>query len=94
MDAKYGQFSFPLEDVAEIRFARDRLVKETESAADRVTVRLSPLGQITGRPLSGNGTSIRLMHPSVGDLNLNLDSAVMLDFKPSNAIIDDWNSEL
>jgi len=93
LDAKHGGFSFLLEEVAEIRFARNRLAKETESPADSVTVRLSPLGQVTGRPLWGDGSSIRLLHPSTGELDFNLDSAVMLDFQPSNTIIDDWNSD-
>jgi len=93
LDAKHGEFRFPLEEVAEIRFARNRLAKETEPLADSVTVRLSPLGQITGRPLSGDASAVRLLHPFAGELDFNLDSAVMLDFQPSNNIIDDWNSE-
>ena len=93
LDAKHGAFQFPLEDIAEIRFARNRLAKETEDPADNVVVRLSPLGQISGRPLSGNASAIRILHAFAGELDLNLDSAVMLDFQPSNNSIDDWNSE-
>ncbi|MEO5712335.1 MAG: hypothetical protein ABIT37_02515, partial [Luteolibacter sp.] len=93
LDAKHGEFRFPLEEVAEIRFARNHLAKETEPPADSVIVRLSPLGQVSGLPLSGDGSSIRLLHPFAGELDFNLDSAVMLDFQPSNNIIDDWNSE-
>ncbi len=93
LDAKHGEFSFPLEEVAEIRFARNRLAKETESPADSVIVRLSPLGQVTGRPLAGDGSSIRMLHSSAGEIDVNLESAVMLDFQPSNNIIDDWNSD-
>ncbi len=93
LNARHGEFRFPLEEIAEIRFARKRLAKETESSADSVIIRLSPLGQVTGRPLSGGASAVRLLHPSAGELDFNLDSAVMLDFQPSNNIIDDWNSE-
>jgi hypothetical protein len=93
LDGKYGQFQFQLDDVAEIRFARNRLAKETEPLADNLTIRLSPLGQISGRPLSGNSTSVRLLNPVCGELEFSLEAAVMLDFHPSNNLIDDWDSE-
>lgn len=93
LDGKYGQFQFHLDDVAEIRFARNRLAKETDPSPDNLTVRLSPLGQISGRPLSGSADSVRILSPVCGEMNLNLESAVMLDFRSSNNIIDDWDAE-
>lgn len=93
LEGKYGQFQFLLGDIAEIRFARKRLAKEAEPASDNLVVRLSPLGQISGRPLAGNGSSIRLLSPVCGEINLNLESAVMLDFQNTNNIIDDWDAE-
>ena len=93
LDGKYGRFQFQLDDLAEIRFARNRLAKASEPAPDALIVRLSPLGQISGRPLSGNATSIRILNPVCGEMNCNLDSAVMLDFQPTNNIADDWDAE-
>ena len=93
LDAKHGDFQFPLEEVAEIRFARNRLAKEPAESADDVVVRFSPLGRLTGRPLAGDASSIRILHPVVGEMDVQLDPAIMLDFQPSNNIIDDWNSE-
>jgi hypothetical protein len=93
LDGKYGQFKFQVEDIAEIHFARKRLAAKTAPAADNLTVRLSPLGQISGRPLSGNASSIRILSPVCGVLDFNLESAVMLDFENSNNIIDDWDAE-
>ena len=58
-----------------------------------MTVRLSPLGQISGLPLSGDASSIRILNPVCGEMNLKLESAVMLDFQSSNNIIDDWDAE-
>jgi len=90
---KYGQFLFEIDDIAEIRFARGRLAKETDPAPDSLTVRLSPLGEVSGRPLAGSASSIRLLNPVCGEMNFNLESAVMLDFKPSNNVIDDWDAD-
>jgi hypothetical protein len=93
LENKYGHFQFGLDDIAEIRFARNHLAKETEPAADTVMVRMGPLGRISGQPLSGDGKNIRLRNPVCGEMNLNLESAVMLDFKNSNHLTDDWDTE-
>ena len=93
LDGKYGRFEFQLDDIAEIRFARNGLAKESEPAADNLIVRLSPLGQVSGRPLSGDASSVRISNPIYGDLDLNLESATMLDFQPSTNAIDDWDAD-
>ena len=93
LQGKYGQFLFEVGDIAEIRFARGRLARESEPVSDSLTVRLSPLGQVSGRPLAGSGSSLRLLNPVCGEMSFNLESAVMLDFKPSNNVIDDWDAE-
>ena len=93
LETKHGDFQFPLEEIAEIRFARNRLASKTEELADSIVIRLSPLGQVTGRPLSGNSSALKILHPFAGELDFNLESAVMLDFHPSTNSIDDWNTD-
>lgn len=93
LEGRYGRFQFKLEDIAEIRFARNDLAKATEPTADTLIVRLNPLGQISGKPLSGNASSIRISNPIYGDLDFKLDSAIMLDFQSTNNAIDDWDAE-
>ncbi len=93
LEGKYGQFQFALDDIAEIRFARNRLGKEAVPSPENLVVRLSPLGRISGRPLSGDANALRLFSPVFGEMTLNLESAVMLDFQPSTNIIDDWDAE-
>ena len=93
LDGKYGRFQFQLDDIAEIRFARNGLAKESEPVADNLIIRLSPLGQVSGRPLSGDASSIRISNPIYGDVDLNLESAIMLDFQPSTNAIDDWDAD-
>jgi hypothetical protein len=92
-EGKHGQFQFPLDEVAEIRFARERLAPAPEDAVDNLCVRFSPIGSVTGHPLAGNGTMLGILSPCAGELNLSLDAAVMLDFNASKQIIDDWNAE-
>ncbi|GAA5121473.1 hypothetical protein JIN84_00775 [Luteolibacter yonseiensis] len=93
MENKYGRFQFELDDIAEIRFARNKLATESEPAAGSVMVRMGPLGRISGKPVSGNADGIRLLNPICGEMNFNLESAVMLDFQNTNNIIDDWDAE-
>jgi hypothetical protein len=94
LDGKYGFFRFELDDIAEIRFARNRLAKPLEMESGQLTVRLSPIGRISGRPVSGTSSSIQMVSPECGEMNFQLESAVMLDFQNSNSIIDAWDSEL
>jgi hypothetical protein len=93
LDGKYGRFQFMLEDIAEIRFARNGRAKESEPPAGNVMLRLSPFGQVSGRLLSGNASVLRISNPVYGELDFNLESTVMLDFANSNNSIDDWDAE-
>jgi len=92
-EGKHGRFQFPLEDVAEIRFARQRLAESPADVADNVCVRFSPIGSVSGHPLAGHGAKFGILSTGMGELSLSLDSAVMLDFNASKQIIDDWNAE-
>lgn len=92
-EGRHGQFRFPLGEVAEVRFARNSLAAATETPAEPLVVRLNPIGAISGKPRSGDAAALALVHPVVGEINLSLESAVMLDFNPSNQIIDDWDAD-
>ena len=92
-EGKHGQFKFPLDEVAEIRFARERLAPAVEAGADSFLVRLNPVGSISGSPVSGDGAMLGIHNPILGELNLSLDSAVMLDFNSSNQTINDWDAD-
>ncbi len=93
MEGKYGRFSFALDEIAEIRFARDGLADVADPPEDNLVVRFSPLGQISGRPLAGDGSSIRLATPFCGEIGVKLESAVMLDFRQTSNFIDAWDEE-
>jgi hypothetical protein len=92
-EGKHGNFRFPIDEVAEIRFAREQLAPAGDAPEDNLLVRLNPIGSISGRPIHGDGSSIGLISPIVGEVNLSLESAVMLDFNASNQFIDDWDAD-
>ncbi len=92
-EGKHGSFRFPLEEVAEVRFAKQHLAEDGEVPADNLVVRMHPVGSISGRPVSGDAGMLGLTSPLLGELNLSLESAVMLDFNSSNQIIDDWDAD-
>ncbi len=95
LDGKYGQFHLQLDDIAEVRFARNRITKQSnaEPSTETSIIRFRPIGQISGNILNANASSIRLKSPIYGEMDVKLQSATMLDFKPSNSIIDDWDAE-
>ena len=93
-EGKHGRFQFPLNEVAEIRFAREQVASAPADAADNVCVRFSPVGSISGHPLpSRDAHTFTLLNPAAGEVNIALDAAVMLDFNATKQLIDDWNAE-
>jgi hypothetical protein len=93
LEGRYGDFKFPIADIAEVRFAKSKLAKADDKISDTLVVRLHPLGRITGKPLAGNSNSLRILNGAAGEIDLNLDSAVMLEFEPSISFLDDWDIE-
>lgn len=89
---KHGPLHFPLEDVAEIRFAHNHLATPPDVSPDHLVVRFHPVGSVSGRPLPSDRSSFSILNSSAGELNLSLDSAVMIDFNASKQIIDDWDA--
>ena len=93
LEAKYGEFQFPIEDIAEVRFARKSLAKSSEDPSQKIKVRLHPLGLVSGSPLAGKPGSLRLSTPGIGEWDLSLDAAVLLDFQSSTSFLDEWDPE-
>lgn len=90
---RFGDFTFPLEDVAEVRFAKKRLDKASEEASGLATIRFSPIGKISGKLLAADRSAVRLLHPLLGEISCTLEAAVMLEFQSTNNLIDDWDTE-
>jgi hypothetical protein len=89
--SRYGDFQFPLTDVAEIRIARNKLAKPGEPTQASTRIRFQPLGSISGTVDSGTADRLRFVSPLAGKLDIDLDYAAMLDFKNSTSIVDEWD---
>jgi hypothetical protein len=92
-EGRHGRFRFPLEDVSEIRFAKQSLAAAGEPPVDNVVIRFAPIGAITGQPVPGEGSSIGIISPIMGKLDLSLESAVMIEFNATSPPLDDWNAD-
>jgi hypothetical protein len=93
LTGRFGNFSFPMTEIAEIRFAKSQLKSSDDSGPDTFKVRLHPLGSISGKIVSGDNKNIRLLNTGGGEINVDLDSAGILDFKSTQSYLDDWNVE-
>ena len=88
---KHGTFQLPIDEIAEIRFARNQLVKPEPATEQMLKVRFSPFGCITGIPVSGDRSAMLLRSQAAGNITLNTAAAVMLEFDATQQIFDDWN---
>ncbi|MBC7980062.1 MAG: hypothetical protein H7Y36_05820, partial [Armatimonadetes bacterium] len=92
LEGRYGDFTFPMDEVAEIRFAKSQLAELEGEVTDEMKVRFHPLGIISGRPLAGDRGKLRILNSAVGEIDVNLDCAVMLEFKTTESFLDDWDT--
>ena len=93
LEGRYGDFEFPINEIAEVRFAKSRIAKAPDAPSDEMKTRLYPLGRISGRPLVGDSSSLRIMNGALGEIDINLDYAVMLEFQETESFLDDWDEE-
>lgn len=91
LEGRYGDFEFPLNEIAEVRFAKSRLADAPDAASDGIKVRLYPLGRVSGKPLSGDEKRLRILNGAAGEIDINLDYAAMLDFRGTESFLDDWD---
>lgn len=93
LEGRFGTFEFPISEVAEVRFGKSGLAEAEKSASDEVRLRFHPIGRISGKALGGTADSIRIRSASAGEMDVKLDSAVMLEFRETDSFLDDWDDE-
>lgn len=94
VDGRYARLRVPLDEVAEIHFAREKL-RETEESRDReIRVHFQPLGRLSGLPGTAGRDHLKLRSPLVGDLDVDLSAAVILEFQSGNSFLNYWDEEL
>jgi hypothetical protein len=92
-EGKYGEFKLPVNEIAEIRFARNRMATAAESNPPNVLVRTGPFGAISGSPIRSQDDSIELLNPCIGKIRISLKPVTLIDFNARHIIIDDWSHE-
>ena len=93
LEGRYGYFEFTIEEIAEVRFAKSGIAELPEAPSEEVTIRLHPLGRISGRPLAGDPGNLRILNGAAGEIDIDLSSAVMLEFQKTESFLDDWDAE-
>ena len=93
LEGRYGDFEIPLNEIAEVHFAKSRIAKTSDAPSDEIRARLHPLGRISGLPLAGDAGNLRILNGAAGEINMNLDYAVMLEFQKTESFLDDWDAE-
>ena len=89
---KHGEFLLPLDEISELHMATGDLLKVEPPSGKRVKARFSPMGVITGSPLSGDRKSMVLRHELAGDITINNDAAVMFEFNDIKELFTDWDA--
>ncbi|MEK7954437.1 hypothetical protein [Luteolibacter soli] len=93
MEASYGPLKVPMNEVAEIHFARDHRRKTSEAPASEIAVHLQPVGRISGTPLASSNGRIQLESTLAGKIDLDLSPAVILEFQSGGGFLDEWDDE-
>jgi hypothetical protein len=91
IEASYAPLKIPLDEVAEIHFARESRRKPSEAPASEITVHLQPVGRISGIPLSSADGRIQLDTRLAGKVDLDLAPAVVLEFQSAGGFLDAWD---
>ncbi len=94
IDSRFAGLKIPLEEVAEMHFARSGRRKAEQSPAGEITVHLQPVGRISGIPLEAADGRIRLDNRLAGKLDLDLAPAVVLEFQSTGGFLDEWDEDL
>jgi len=90
---RYGEFIFPLDDVAEIRFARFTLSKPEQQDARTIRLRMHPMGLVSGVPVAGNAKHLRIEHPACGAIDVDLSAVVILEMHSGESFLDAWDPD-
>ncbi|QTN34004.1 hypothetical protein HZ994_17325 [Akkermansiaceae bacterium] len=93
LEGRFGNFEFPIAEVAEVRFSKSGLAVAEASPSAEIRLRFHPMGRISGKALGGDASSLRLRSAHAGDIDVKLGSAVMLEFGDNESFLDDWDDE-
>ncbi|MGE9269942.1 MAG: hypothetical protein ACQKBU_04000 [Verrucomicrobiales bacterium] len=91
----YAELEIPLEEIAKVEFSTPK----DEATADlfrpdELTIYFQPLGMLSGQVLGGGRNELRFNSSVIGPLDVDLESAVLLEFQPGNGFLNYWDDDL
>ncbi|MGB1128556.1 MAG: hypothetical protein ACPG4K_00800 [Haloferula sp.] len=89
----YAELEIPVEEVAQVRFA-GREIEEDDSLEQGLQVHFQPLGTLSGKAGKTAGDALRLESPLLGEIKVDLDSAVLLEFDSGQGFLNYWDEDL
>ncbi|MGB6221786.1 hypothetical protein [Haloferula sp.] len=91
---RYAPLDIPLDEIAEIHFARNGLKKLEESRERLARVHFQPIGRLSG--VAGVTTTKEMILDSrlLQKVKLDLTSAVVIDFQSGSSFLNYWDEEL
>ena len=91
----YADMKVPADEIQEIHLARSNRIAEDEEWADRQRLRLllKPHGRLTVSPIKANADTLRGRHSALGEINLKLRYAGLMEFSFGSSILDSWDDD-
>lgn len=89
----FSDLQIPLAEISEIVFAKPEKSENKEPIEGIVTARFYPTGKISGVPLSSDRNKLRLNHPAAAELNIDLSTAIALEFNDDNPFLETLDEE-
>ena len=83
------------EEIQEIRLAKSGRTQEDEEWGSRQRIRLllQPHGRLTVFPMKSTSDIMSAHHPALGELNINLHYAGLMEFSFGSSILDSWDDD-
>ena len=91
----YAEMRVPAEEIQEIRLAKSGRTQEDEEWGSRQRIRLllQPHGRLTVFPMKSTSDIMSAHHPALGELNINLHYAGLMEFSFGSSILDSWDDD-
>lgn len=84
----YSSLEIPLDEVAEIVFAKTGKTETKEPQEGTVTARFYPNGKISGIPMTSKADTLKVKHSVAKDLTIHLSNAISLEFSDENPFLE------
>jgi hypothetical protein len=84
----YSSLEIPMDEVAEIVFAKTKEAESKEPQEGTITARFYPNGKISGSPMPSKADTLKVQHPIAANLSINLSNAISLEFSDDNPFLE------